>query len=74
MRHGWRSDARHGMAAGMSSKPPRNPRSAGIALAILPLAGAFVGGLYGQPTIGLLIGLSLGVALALIMWWIDRRA
>lgn len=73
MRHGWRSGAGRGMAARMSSKPPRNPRSAGIALALLPLAGAFVGGLYGQPTIGLLIGLGVGIALALLVWWTDRK-
>jgi uncharacterized membrane protein (UPF0136 family) len=61
------------MGAAMTEKQPRSPRSAGIALAILPIVGAFVGGLYGQPSIGLLTGVALGAALALLVWAIDRR-
>ena len=56
---------------GPSAQPAR---SAGIALAILPIVGAFVGGLYGQPSIGLLAGVAIGAALALIVWLVDRRA
>ena len=53
--------------------PKKNePRSAGIALAVLPLAGAIIGGLNGQPTIGLLAGFGAGAAIVLAVWLLDR--
>jgi len=45
----------------------------GFFLAILTLGGAIVGGLAGQPSIGLLAGFALGVAIALALWWKDRE-
>jgi hypothetical protein len=54
----------------MASK--RAPRSAGILFAILPLAGAIGLGLYGEPVIGLLLGLGTAALLVTIFWLLDR--
>lgn len=54
--------------------PPRPPQAAGgIFMAIGTLAGAVAGLLHGQPTIGLLAGFTAGLALALLLWLIQRR-
>ena len=42
-----------------------------VALAIL--AGVVVGTLYGQPSIGFLTGLALGILLWLVVWLVSRR-
>jgi uncharacterized membrane protein (UPF0136 family) len=55
----------------MTSPPSpggRPPLGSGAPLAFLIVAGAIVGGLMGQPTIGLLAGLALGVAIAVALW------
>lgn len=58
----------------MSEPAPKRPALAGgFFLAILTLTGAVVGGLAGQPSLGLLVGLGLGVAIALALWWKDRE-
>lgn len=49
-----------------------NPLAGGIFIALAPIAGAIIGGLQGQPTIGLLVGFSLGVVIALAIWLVDR--
>lgn len=49
----------------------RNGSSAmggGGPLALLTIAGTVVGGLLGQPSIGLLVGLALGMLVALYIW------
>jgi hypothetical protein len=61
------------MGCGMTTPAPRKPLSAGIALAILPIAGAVGGGFLGQPSAGLLAGIAAGIAIALLFWWIDRK-
>lgn len=48
------------------------PQAGGFILAVAILAGTIVGGLKGQPSIGLLVGLGLGVLVALAVWWRDR--
>ncbi|WP_414900627.1 hypothetical protein ACMT1E_12450 [Sphingomonas flavalba] len=53
--------------------PKPNPRAAGIALAILPLVGTFIGGLYRQPSLGLVIGVGAGTLIAVVFWLLDRR-
>lgn len=61
------------MACGAAMANPPTPRSAGFLFAILPIAGAIVAGLYGQPVIGLLAGLALAVAFTTLFWLLDRR-
>ncbi len=51
----------------------RNPRGGGAIIALLALAGVIGGGLLGQPSAGLLAGLGLGAALAVLLWLRDRR-
>lgn len=63
--------ARAWHAASMTKS--RAPRSAGILFTLLPLAGAFVVGLWGEPVIGLVGGLGLATLLAVLFWLIDRR-
>lgn len=54
--------------------PRRPPRFAGGApLALIILTGVIVGGLLGQPSIGLLVGVALGIAVALLIWRYDSR-
>lgn len=50
-----------------------NPRAAGLPLALAILIGAAVGGVYGQPTIGLLVGTAVGVLGAIAVWLADRK-
>ena len=45
----------------------------GFAIALLSIAGVIVGSIKGQPTIGLLAGFAAGVAVALVVWAVDRR-
>ena len=48
-------------------------RSGGCLLAVSVLAGAFVGLVFGQPSIGFLAGSALGLLLVLAVFLIDRR-
>jgi len=48
------------------------PQAGGFIIAVAILAGTIVGGLNGQPSIGLLAGLGLGVIAALAIWLRDR--
>ncbi len=45
----------------------------GAPLALLTIAGVIIGGLLGQPTIGLLAGFGLGVLVALVIWRLGPR-
>ncbi|MFM1981348.1 MAG: hypothetical protein RJB22_67 [Pseudomonadota bacterium] len=54
------------------SKPPE-PRAAGAFIALGLLGGTLAGVFMGQPTIGLLAGFGLGLAIALLVWLKDRR-
>jgi hypothetical protein len=61
------------MAHVMDRKSPSSsPMAGGAPLALFMIAGVVIGGLMGQPTIGLLVGGGLGVALALIIWRVGR--
>lgn len=55
----------------LSPKPPSAAGGALIALAVM--VGSIAGLILGQPTIGFLIGLALGVIAALLIWWTDRK-
>jgi len=53
--------------------PPRSPMAGGAPLALLTILGAILGGLlFGQPTIGLLVGFGLGVLIAIAIWLRSR--
>lgn len=45
----------------------------GVFIALLTIAGVIVGGFMGQPTIGLLAGLVLGIAISLWLWLSQRE-
>lgn len=51
----------------------RVPAAGGIFLFIGPIVGAFIGIGKGEPILGMLYGFGAGVALALLIWFIDRR-
>jgi hypothetical protein len=55
----------------MADRP--GPQAGGFIIAVAIVAGTIIGGLNGQPSIGLLAGLGLGVAAALAVWLVDRR-
>ena len=58
----------------MTAPAPRRPAMAGgFLLALSIMAGAVIGGLMGQPSIGLLAGTGVGLILLALIWWIDRR-
>lgn len=52
------------------SERPRsgNPVGPGAPIAILLSLGVIIGGLLGQPSIGFLTGLGIGLIVALILW------
>jgi len=50
----------------------RNPIAAGAPLALIIIAGAIVGSIYGQPTIGILGGVAVGAVIAIGVWLKDR--
>ncbi len=52
------------------STPARN--AGGVFIAVGGILGAVLGGFLGQPSIGLLVGLGLGTAIALAVWLTDR--
>ncbi|MGE4430779.1 MAG: hypothetical protein AB7E05_08580 [Sphingobium sp.] len=57
----------------MDEQDNRKAGSAGgIFIALLALAGVFIGGFQGQPTLGLLAGMALGMVIALGLWWKQR--
>jgi hypothetical protein len=45
----------------------------GAPIALLTLAGPIIGGLLGQPVIGLLVGFGLGVLIAIAIWLAGPR-
>jgi len=48
------------------------PLAGGALLALAMLAGAFIGIRNGQPSIGFLAGLGIGLALMGLVWLVDR--
>lgn len=69
----WKSALQTAMEPRMNG-PSTNPSQAGGSiLALSILAGAIGGIILGQPSIGFLVGLAAGTAIALILWRRDRR-
>jgi uncharacterized membrane protein len=48
------------------------PAAGGVLIALGTLAGAVIGFLLGQPTVGLLTGFAIGAIVAAAMWWRSR--
>jgi len=70
---------KHGMTDFETNSTPEAPRrttgstsAGGVFIAILTIAGAIVGGLMGQPSIGMLAGFGAGCAIAVAIWWKER--
>lgn len=51
----------------------KGSRAGGFIVALGIMAGAVIGGLFGEPSAGLLAGGALGVLVALAIWLRDRR-
>lgn len=65
----------HVMEAPMENqnKQPQSQKSAGgIFIAFGGIAGVLLGGIMGQPSIGLLAGLAFGALIALALWLRER--
>lgn len=54
------------------TKDRKEPTGAGAIIALLILTGTIVGGIMGQPSIGLLVGTGAGVLIALLLWLRER--
>ncbi|USI73839.1 hypothetical protein [Sphingomonas morindae] len=55
------------------ASPSRSSRGGGVLIALGAVLGALIGTFSGQPSIGVVAGTGLGVALAVLLWWRDRR-
>jgi hypothetical protein len=54
--------------------PLKRPRfGGGILIALSTMIGAGAGVALGQPSIGMLAGIAIGAALAVLVWLLDRR-
>ena len=49
-----------------------SPSAGGMPIAIGAIGGAAIGFVFGEATPGCLIGLGLGIAVALLIWWRGR--
>jgi hypothetical protein len=55
-------------SAAMATPAPKSPASGGFPIALGIMGGAGVGFALGEATIGLLVGLALGIAVAVVIW------
>lgn len=55
------------------NRPSRKPTGAGAPIVLALVAGAVIGFVVHQPTIGFLVGAAVGGAIALVLWMRDRR-
>ena len=53
--------------------PPPSARSGGVLLAAGVLGGVVIGSVLGQPSIGFLAGLGIGLIAVILVWYGDRR-
>lgn len=56
----------------MAKPPIRNPSAGGFLIAAGVLGGAVIGFLFGQATIGLLIGAIVSIGVSLVIWMRER--
>jgi zinc transporter ZupT len=55
------------------SRKPHTPAAGGALVAVSAIVGAVVGYLWNQPSLGFLLGLGVGAALATAVWLGDRE-
>lgn len=57
------------------NRPPAtpSPQATGAILALTIIVGAMIGAAYSQPSIGLLVGAAIGIAVSIAAWLADRR-
>ncbi len=67
----WRGRGGCGKGSGMN-RPSQSPKAGGMPIALGTLGGAIIGAMFGEATIGLLVGLALGIGIAVIIWRRDR--
>lgn len=58
---------------GMSQNKSTGSRAGGAIIAFTILAGALIGAMHGQPSLGTVIGTATGVAISLALLIYDRR-
>ena len=58
---------------GATMKQSKPRQAGGVLLALGFTVGAVIGVVLGEPSAGFLIGGGIGLALALLIWWRDRR-
>ncbi len=51
-----------------------SPAAGGALIALGSIGGAAIGFLIGEATPGFLIGIALGIAASLLIWWRDRTS
>ena len=51
----------------------KSPVAGGFAIAVGATVGGFYGITQGQPSAGLIVGAAIGVAVAVLIWVLDRR-
>ena len=57
----------------MDKRPSSTMQAGGCLLALCILAGAFIGAVYRQSSIGFIAGTALGLTAAVLLWLVDRR-
>jgi|KBSSwiStaDraftv2_1062776.scaffolds.fasta_scaffold41408_5 uncharacterized membrane protein (UPF0136 family) len=58
----------------MTIEPKKpGPRAGGALLALSTIAGSIIGVANGQPSIGLVAGVAVGIGIAIVIWLRDRR-
>lgn len=62
-----------GMPQPTPQRPPKATTAGGALIAVSAIVGAVVGYLWDQPSLGFVLGLGVGAALAVAVWLGDRR-
>lgn len=57
----------------MASTEPKTPMAGGCLLSLAIMIGVVVGFTQGQASLGFVIGLGVGLVLAVAIWLVDRR-
>lgn len=61
------------MTSPPDNRPKRPSMAGGFLLAVSIMAGTIIGGLLGQPSLGLLMGTAIGIAIGAAIWLVDRK-